>query len=115
VGGRRRVHHHLVAGRRADEAHQLDQADQLVDARQAELEETAHVLAVEIAAALGDRLQIGAARAEPAVEGLFRVELGGEQPAAAGRDGGRLGAEIDPQGIAQGMGGIGRDQENLPA
>ena len=79
---------HLAGGGPPRETGDLQPGHQLVGARQRKAEEAVHVLAVQVGAAGGDLAQSPAVLLRPAAEGRPGGELGGEQDAAAGRDGG---------------------------
>lgn len=112
VSGGRRVHHGQARRARPGQPGELEEARQLVRAGQGEIEEPVHVLLVQVGPALGDLPQGRAALPEPAVEGALHVQLGGEK---MGRERDRFGREAGAQGIAQGVGRIGRDDEGALA
>ena len=111
VAGGRGVHHHLVVGPRAGEAQQLEQAHELVHAGQGQAQEAVDVV----------RAQVGAAHGEVAQERpcapIQLAERARASTSAARSGRGCRGRRGPPgpaarPGVAEGMGGIGGDDED---
>lgn len=88
----------------------FEQADDLVDPRQRQLQEPRDVLVIKISAAQRDRGQQLAPRREPALERCGRVDVGGVQAPGLADERGR-GADRGFEDRCEGRCGIGGDQE----
>jgi hypothetical protein len=120
VGGGGGVDHHLVGAGAARQAHHLEQGEQLVGAGHRQGEQAVDVGEVEVGALLRDAAEGLAAALQPAAVGGRGGELDGAQLAGLGSGSGdgqrpRLWAERGAEGVAEGVGGIGRDGEDAAA
>jgi hypothetical protein len=102
VAGRSGVDdHHVEARGKGREAHDFDQADQLVDAWHRELEHLVDIVPIEPRAVLDDVRESTAVLAEPARKCLGRIDLRGVQRTAGAADSGDSWRQRRTEGVAE--------------
>ena len=89
---------------RGRETRDLEEADELVDARNRQIEQRVHVLAIEPGAVLEDLAERAPLLLQPARERARRIELNCVE---AGPDPARLRRQLDAKRIAKRMRGVG--------
>ncbi len=113
MAGRRGVDDHHLEPR--GETDDLDEADQLVDARHGEPEHRVDIVPVEPRAVLDDVRERRAVGGEPARKGPRRVEFRRAQSAAGAADAGGPGRQLRAKCVAERVRGIGREDEDAAA
>lgn len=114
VSRRRGIDDHVVVVVQRSEPLNLEQAEQLVDAGQRQLEEAVDIAAIENRAAQQDGAERRAPLGDPARQRAIGVELACAQRAAADRHADRVGAKPATEHIAERVGRIGRNHEDAP-